>query len=194
MPRLAQPVLDLCRELDLGHACREHFAHAICDSADHGRGLANAIELPRALQCSLITEEVRAVDDVVAVEPTDIVEIPGGGQHVELEPDAPAADAALGERGRELPERAHRLDASERALGLRALERSTHEQQGLACGGNDQVRVLCSAPEVVEIGSLNDHGSVELCRQQTPLKTGEALRDLGRRHARNERVVGHRGR
>ena len=173
-----QPGLDLGCELDLGHALAEHAGDAFVDSGDHGPGLTDALELPRALHRSQPPDQARAVRELEGAQPLRVVEVAERRQHVELEAEPTARDAGPVQRRGEIPQRAERLDALERRLGPRPLERPAHEQDGLALGRDDEVGVLRRTGEVVEVDGLDEHGAVQLVVSQGLLEGADTALHL----------------
>ena len=189
VPLAPQPRLDLGGELDLGHPLAQHARDALVHAGDHGGGLADALELPGALHRSQPPDQARAVRELEGREPLRVVEVAERRQHVELEAEPTARDAGPVQRRGEIPQRAERLDALERRLGPRSLERPAHEQHGLALGRDDEVGVLRRAGEVVEVDGLHQHGARQALLSQRLLEGGETALHLG---CRDELV--HRGR
>ena len=125
-------------------------------------GEADAVELPLALARARRPQRGHAVGRLGAGQELAVAEVGGRREHVELEAEPQALrQAGRGQRRRQRAQRRERLDAPQGALRARALEVAAHEQERLALGRHDQVRVLRRAAEVDEIGRLHDQRRVE---------------------------------
>ena len=101
------------------------------------------VDLPRALARARRPQGRHAVDELGAGQELAVAQVGRGGQHVELEAEPQSlGQADRRQRRGQRAQRRERLDAAQRALGARALEVAAHEQQRLALGRHDQVRVL----------------------------------------------------
>ena len=114
MPLPPKPGLDLGRELDLGHAFAKSVGDTAPDSGEHPACLADALQLPAALDASQPADDRRAVGEQVRREPCRIVEVARGRENVELEPQRAFGQSPLRKRRRQLAKRDQRLDVLER--------------------------------------------------------------------------------
>ena len=114
VPLTAQPGFHVRGELDLGHPLAEDRRQAVGHPREHRARLADPLQLPGALHGTQAPELSRAVGELIARQAARVIEIAGGGQHVELEPEPAALDSGRGQRTGEVAEGAKRLDALER--------------------------------------------------------------------------------
>ena len=177
LPHAAKEVVE---HLGLGPPDAQQARRALEGRRALGTGGTDALDLPGRLARAGSPQRGHAVDDLGLAEQRPVAEIARGGDHVELEAEASGRrDAERRELLGQRAQRGERLDAIERALLARPLEVATHEQQGLALGRHDQVRVLRGPREIDEIGRLDEHRRVDLGRAQARLKAGDAIGQLG---------------
>ena len=155
-------------------------------------GRTHAIELPRALGCACGPDRGHRVREPPAREQGGVAQVARRRQDVELEPDRRArAEPEPGERRLEPAQARQRLDRLERALRTRPREVAPDEQQGLAVHGNDEMRVLRRAGEVVDVGRDDEQRGVEPGLRKAVTKSGETRLELGARRGLRQVIGGH---
>ena len=182
----AHVVAELAQDVALQAAGDEQLRRVLHGALALDAGRADARHLPLALARARRPQGGHAVGDLGAGQELAVAEVGRRREHVELEPEPELLrQADRRERGGQRAQRRERLDAVQRALGPRALEIAAHEQQRLALGGHDQVRVLRGAAEIHEVGGLHQQRGVEPVALQAGLERRDAAIDLlGRRWGR----------
>ena len=157
-----------------------------------GARRAHAHELPRALRGAGGPDRRHRVSETAIGQQGRVAQVRGGGEHVELEPDRRAgAEAEAGERRLEPAQARQGLDIVERALGAGTLEIAPDEQERVAGDGNDQLRVLRRAGQVVEVGRLDEQRRVETRGLEPGPESRETRFELRARRGLQDGIGGH---